>query len=175
MVRHQLVCHPATATAFVRRVQATLGRAPGGRLAACYIIEGDIDRLRIPPPAAPERADRLWQHTCCELFIGRQSDDAYRELNFSPSGRWAAYAFARYREAELPEPPFEAPAIRVRIGDGKIELDVMLAAEERFAGKMRIGLSTVVEEEGGRLSYWALRHPPGKPDFHHRDAFAVEL
>jgi len=25
------------------------------------------------------------------------------------------------------------------------------------------------------LSYWALRHPPGGPDFHHADCFAMEL
>jgi hypothetical protein len=174
-VTNELLCHPGSATAFVRRVHATLGRAPGGRLAARYVIEGEIGRLRIPPPATPDRADRLWQHTCCELFIARKTDDAYRELNFSPSGRWAAYAFRRYREAELPEPQLEAPSIRVRIGDGRIELEALVAAEQRSAGKMRIGLSTVVEEEGGRLSYWALKHPPGKPDFHHPDAFVVEL
>jgi hypothetical protein len=33
----------------------------------------------------------------------------------------------------------------------------------------------VIEAADGSLSYWALRHPPGKPDFHHRDAFALEL
>ena len=33
----------------------------------------------------------------------------------------------------------------------------------------------VIEENDGRLSYWALRHAPGKPDFHHPEAFALEL
>jgi len=42
-------------------------------------------------------------------------------------------------------------------------------------GAMRLALSAVIEEERGRLSYWALRHPPGKPDFHHPDAFALAL
>ena len=27
----------------------------------------------------------------------------------------------------------------------------------------------------GGISYWALAHPPGKPDFHHADGFALEL
>jgi len=35
--------------------------------------------------------------------------------------------------------------------------------------------STTFEETNGRLSYWALAHPPGKPDFHHPDCFALEL
>jgi hypothetical protein len=33
----------------------------------------------------------------------------------------------------------------------------------------------VIEEKNGALSYWALRHPAGKPDFHRRSAFAMEL
>jgi hypothetical protein len=39
----------------------------------------------------------------------------------------------------------------------------------------RIGLSAVIEEADGTISYWALAHPPGEPDFHHADCFALEL
>jgi hypothetical protein len=39
----------------------------------------------------------------------------------------------------------------------------------------RLGLSAVIEETNGNKTYWALVHPPGKPDFHHKDAFAYEL
>ena len=35
--------------------------------------------------------------------------------------------------------------------------------------------AAVIEEDGGPLSYWALQHPPGNPDFHHPDGFALEL
>jgi hypothetical protein len=38
-----------------------------------------------------------------------------------------------------------------------------------------MGLSAVVKEASGALTYWALRHAPGKPDFHHSEAFALEL
>jgi hypothetical protein len=41
--------------------------------------------------------------------------------------------------------------------------------------RLRIAMAAVVEDEGGRLSYWALRHPPGRPDFHHPDSFTLEL
>jgi hypothetical protein len=40
---------------------------------------------------------------------------------------------------------------------------------------LRLGLSAVIESCNGSLSYWALRHPAGKPDFHHADAFALGL
>jgi hypothetical protein len=33
----------------------------------------------------------------------------------------------------------------------------------------------VIEAIDGTLSYWALAHAPGSPDFHHLDCFALEL
>ena len=95
---------------------------------------------------------------------------AYREFNFSPSGEWAAYAFAAYRDGG---PLVIAdPIITVRRAPERLELEASVPVE---GASLRIGLSVVVEDAEGALSYWALRHAPGKPDFHHRDAFALEL
>jgi hypothetical protein len=33
----------------------------------------------------------------------------------------------------------------------------------------------VIESADGSISYWALRHPAGRPDFHHLDGFALLL
>jgi hypothetical protein len=38
-----------------------------------------------------------------------------------------------------------------------------------------MGISAILVERDGRKSYWALAHPPGEPDFHHPDCFALEL
>jgi len=57
--------------------------------------------------------------------------------------------------------------------DASIRLD-RLSPMHRDA-KLSIAVSAVVEDQDGLLSYWALRHPPGKPDFHHADAFALVL
>jgi len=38
-----------------------------------------------------------------------------------------------------------------------------------------LAVSAVVEDRDGVLSYWALRHPPGEPDFHHPGAFTLQL
>ena len=154
--------HPATPCAALRgiRVSATL---ISNKVSIVYAMDGQIERLRIPPPRAPRFADNLWQHTCCELFVARPGG-GYREFNFSPSGEWAAYEFDGYREGRR---PIEArPQIVLR----GAQLEVSL--EEKGG---RIGLSAVIEEQDGAISYWALRHPPGKPDFHHPDAFAMEL
>ena len=32
-----------------------------------------------------------------------------------------------------------------------------------------------MKDVDGGISYWALAHPPGKPDFHHPDSFALTL
>jgi hypothetical protein len=112
----------------------------------------------------------LWQHTCCELFVARHGTPAYEELNFSPTGDWAAYAFRDYRQGGAAE--VAHPVIEVRISPGMLELRAAVRVAE---GPARLGLSAVIEEVDGRLSYWALRHAPGKPDFHHPHAFAMEL
>ena len=100
---------------------------------------------------------------------------AYREFNFSPSGEWAVYAFDSYRSGgelgvEL------IPRILVRQTRGRLELDAKICQELLPpGGPLRLGLSAVVEDTEGVLSYWALRHPPGSPDFHHTDTFALQL
>jgi hypothetical protein len=40
---------------------------------------------------------------------------------------------------------------------------------------LRLGLAAIVEDKARVLSYWALKHPAEKPDFHHADGFVVEL
>jgi hypothetical protein len=100
--------------------------------------------------------------------MGQQS---YWEFNFSPSGEWAAFAFKSYRDGRPIENDRLDPDITVRSAANSFELealvrlDCFLAITPRAA--LRLGLSAVIEENDGALSYWALKHPAGKPDFHH--------
>jgi hypothetical protein len=59
----------------------------------------------------------------------------------------------------------------------QLEAQIELAslAEAPPDGPWRLGLSAVIEGAAGELSYWALAHPPGRPDFHRADCFALEL
>ena len=93
-----LVCHPESRAGAVRGVRAHVLRSADGALAVAFTIEGDIARLRVPPPVPPHFADGLWQRTCCEVFARRRGAAGYHEFNLSPSGAWAAYAFRGYRE-----------------------------------------------------------------------------
>ena len=99
----------------------------------------------------------------------------YREFNFSPSGEWAAYTFRGYRDGGELDIDM-APIIAVHRSVDRLELHAEIRPDCLPPGRsLQLGLSAVVEDADGVLSYWALRHPPGKPDFHHADAFALQL
>lgn len=184
-----LLPHRDAPGAGVRRLAARADVAEPGSLLLQYVLEADLGRVRLPSPApGGGRAERLWAHTCFEAFIGRADSPHYLELNFSPSGEWAAYRFESYRHgmapAELPQPP----RLALRSAEERLELEAevdlsgVLPEPDRAAmrpgariGGLRIALSTVVEDRDGGLSYWALRHPAGRPDFHHPDGFTLEL
>ena len=161
--------HPAVPCAALREIWVSIERQSES-LQVAFVLEGELDRLRIPAPRPPRAAERLWQHTCCEVFIARNGAPGYRELNLSPSGEWAAYQFARYREGGTLTIP--DPGIAVTRTTRRMELSARI---QNLPGKVSLGLCAVIEDEQGALSYWALRHAPGKPDFHHPDAFALEL
>ena len=168
-----LACHPATPARAALDVRATVVRSTDGAFAVTYVIHGDVDRIRVPPSRPAHFADELWRHTCFELFVKRQGGDAYREFNFSPSGEWAAYDFTSYRQL-LALRDDVAIDVRVQRDSGKLTVDarVELDADEHTL-RLVLGVSAVVEEIDGTLSYWALTHPADKPDFHRAEAFVV--
>ena len=178
-----LACHPETPSNAVHSVDAQVCRTPQGTLAVTYVLEGALERLRVPAPRPPRIAHRLWEHTCCEIFIAAKGRPGYHEFNLSPSGEWAVHAFERYRKgAPLSDPPDAeglAPRIAVRNAAGRMELDAVVRLDRlsslHLTASLSLALSAVVEDSEGLLSYWALTHPPGRPDFHHAEAFALEL
>jgi len=173
-----LLRHPDCPPSPIREIRVDAVRLADGRLSFVYGAAGDIGRARIPAAAASERTDGLWRHTCFEAFVRPADGEAYFEFNFAPSGQWAAYRFDSRRggRANL---PIEAPAVRTAESGESLGLvaSVALGALPELLpwGNWRIGLAAVIEASDGGLSYWALRHPPGPPDFHHRDCFAAEL
>jgi hypothetical protein len=174
-----LTRHEQTPTDAVRSIAARVSRSLGGVLRIEFVVAGDLHRLRIPAPGPSRPVIGLWEHTCVEAFIASNADTAYHELNCAPSGEWAIFAFRGYRDIAPRPDDVTAPEITARHTPERLELDVVVRLRGLSAAyadaPLRVGLSAVIEEEDGRLSYWALRHPPGKPDFHHPDAFALTL
>jgi hypothetical protein len=167
-----LTCHSDTPSAAVRGIRARVSRRRADVLAVSYAIDCELARLLVPAARAPRFAEGLWQHTCCELFVAGKGERSYREFNFSPSGEWAAYAFTGYRQGRAMRDEALNPGIAVHRSARGLCLDASVPCAR---GKLQLGLCAVIEEKSGALSYWALGHVAGKPDFHHPDAFALEL
>ena len=170
-----LACHPRTRSQAIRAIDVAVGEAANGGFSLTFGLVGDISGLLIPDARSPRRADSLWRHTCVEIFVTEEKGNGYREFNFSPSGEWAVYAFRDYRDGGQMNIEL-APGIIVRKTLNRLELDAEIRRRDLPPGRLaRMGLSAVVEDTDGALSYWALQHPPGKPDFHHTDTFASQL
>jgi hypothetical protein len=173
---HRLAAHPKTLPRAVENLSFKFAWTGAGRWVLEFHTSAPASSLMLPALAEPTRADELWKHTCCELFLLDPAHGSYFEFNFSPSGRWAAYRFDGYRKgmrdlevrrprisASLPaEPHFH---LRVDFEDPAL----------RNPAPWRAGVSAVIEEADGTKSYWALAHPKENPDFHDEDGFTLEL
>lgn len=176
-----LIAHPDAPGAAVRSIGVRV-RAQAGELRLEYVMAGDLARVRLPAEARGGRADGLWRHTCFEAFLGLAGSPGYLELNFSPSGQWAAYRFSGYRRDMTPLELASPPRIHARREGERLTLETSVscgalaahAASDRPAAA-QLGLAAVVEEDSGTLSYWALGHFGARPDFHDRRAFSAGL
>lgn len=157
------------------RVEVEIERPRPLDLALTWVVTGDIERLRIPPPATVRRRDGLWQHSCFETFLQRPSEESYYELNLAPSGEWAAYSFTGYRR-DMAKAEMAAPCIAVRQSLRELRAEAAVRLPKAWAeSSWHLAVSAVLEDVDGTISYWALAHPPGRPDFHHQDCFVAEL
>lgn len=171
-----LTPHPDTPCEAVTRIEVNLARARPASLALRYLVTGDIGALSLPRPVERARADELWKHSCFEAFIAVGEGAGYREINLSPSNRWAAYDFDGYREGMRPADGVVLNHLTQRAGDTQYELVATLEMPGfPLDQPWRLGLAAVIEQTDGAKSYWALAHGPGKPDFHRADAFAHRL
>ncbi len=152
--RRHLICHPATPAKAVRAVWAEVA-------------------LSFEDGFSPDTAtDGLWQSSCFEAFLTEEGQPDYTEFNYAPDGRWACYQFDDYRSLLKSDDlaPWDMTCERgAALYILRIEPGIYPDRGSRLA------LSAVIEELDGTKSYWALRHPPGKPDFHHPDCFQLTL
>jgi len=191
--------HPDSPCGPLTGVEVEVARLGPLILELRYVLRGSVDKISLRSP----EADDLWRHTCFEAFLRVGEEEGYLEYNVAPSGDWKAYSFLGYREgreaakgaglARLDldrrtrpltaekRAQYEASGLdsmerfEPSYFSAKAQLSLPRALTLALDRPWHLGLSTVVEERNGRLSYWALAHPPGDPDFHHRDCFVLEL
>lgn len=174
--RASLHCHATGTSASVQSIEATVQRLSDVALKLSYHLQGDMPALRIPGTVPVARRDGLWQHTCAELFIAVPHQEAYLEFNFAPSTEWAAYEFSAYRQQGVRVAEFDSPTIvcRQQAQELLLQVDLQVPALAQNA-RWQLGLSMVIEDAQGQLSYWALSHAGERPDFHRRESFVLDI
>jgi hypothetical protein len=148
------------------------------RLTVRYELRGPLKQFAIPASSdTPGRMDRLWENTCFEFFFSPKGSDQYWEFNLSPSGHWNVYRFSSYRKGMREERAFTALPFSVEAEPNSliINLEANLSALIRSGEAVNEGISAVVRLTDGTLTYWALKHPGPRPDFHRRDGFLLDL
>jgi hypothetical protein len=170
-----LQAHPTTPAGFVQRLEVTLSAESDASLHFIYSLRGNLTDLDIPAAAAAQRTDELWRQTCFEAFLRPAGSQGYLELNFSPSSEWAAYSFSSYRKDMTSATLASQPAIVCEHDSQRLTLEARVTLAQLISTDVQLALSAVLRARSGKISYWALRHAPGKPDFHHDASFVATL
>ncbi|MBD2329378.1 DOMON-like domain-containing protein [Alkalinema sp. FACHB-956] len=137
-----------------------------------------LDSLAIAPPAnCPERRDNLWETTCFEFFLGLPNSPQYWEFNLSPSGHWNVYRFTDYRQGMEPETQITSLPFQLKQWSNQLELAVEfdLASILSITQSLDVGITTVIQDKSGTVTYWALTHLGEQADFHRRDSFILTI
>jgi hypothetical protein len=160
-------------------LRASAVRGPGALQLRWTLASDGADLgtlLRLPSPAAgPRRLDDLWQHTCVEAFVAATDQESYLELNLSPAGDWNVYALQGYRQGLEPLAGLTSLPAHIVRQPQRLQLSVSLPLPPAMAAapQLAVGLTAVLEDVAGELSYWALHHPAAQADFHHRGGFTL--
>ncbi|MEM6908799.1 MAG: hypothetical protein AAF494_08970 [Pseudomonadota bacterium] len=146
----------------IRAVTAKISATETG-CDAEFRLDGRIEGIRLPDTAPSIRTDELWKTSCFEVFWQPIGGASYRELNLSPSTRWAAYDFDAFREG-MREAPVDAIALAVSSTDTELVLSANIAAD--LPSPAQVALTAIVEHRNQTIQYWSLAFGPGRPDFH---------
>ena len=153
----------------------------GNQLQVTYQLEDPLSLVALPiKNDNPERRHELWRTTCLEFFLGVVGTNRYWEVNLSPAGHWNCYRFEEYRQGMQEE---GAIAMQASGGiaalpltqSGEVVATVELGAIIRAHEPLELGVTAVVEDRQGTLSYWAIAHTGPEADFHRRDSFTLTV
>lgn len=175
-----LLRHPSDRSPSDITIDATAKLVGDGHISARFTVIGNLGNVDIPDLSTnPNRKDELWRHTCFEVFIRQPDQKSYIEYNLSPTRDWAAYEFQDYRKGMKDAAVDERPTMRTLASSDQFVLDALFNFSppkgSAISSTLHIGLSAILAGVDGAVSHWALAHPPGKPDFHHSDCFALQI
>lgn len=126
------------------------------------------------------RLIKLWEKTCFELFI-KNNHDQYIEFNFSPNFEWNCFYFNKKSDPLVEWEQMQMPVIDILLSSEHFFLFVDIKKEffpKGFFGvgfELCAGITSVIKEKTGSMSYWALSHADTRPNFHHFDSFKYKF
>jgi len=171
----KLICHPKDLNPSVSSIETSVVRLDADRLQFSYSLTGELSALKVPILQTSAMMEGLWQHTCFEAFIAVHNELGYLEFNFSPSSLWTIYRFDDYRQ-RVNYAGGITPKIHVEMTEAELQLIAEIQLPKHLVNNnLQIGLNAVIENKQAQLTYWALRHPAEKPDFHLKAGFALLL
>ncbi len=127
-----------------------------------------------------ERLVKLWEKTCFEFFLKNEHGE-YVEFNFSPNFEWNCFYFPKkgdpLKEWELMSRPNTEILLSLDHYFIVVELRKELFPPGFFDQKteLKAGMTSVIKDKKGALSYWALTHSDSRPNFHHFDSFTMKV
>ncbi len=172
-----LLHHPTTHCPQVSSIGVEVTRTSSSSIRFCYRLNANLARIRLPQRVTQTRRDELWRHTCFEAFVSTPDTSQYVEFNVSPSTEWAIYQFDDYRQGARAV-SVSSLQVAVTSRDDLLTLDAefdLTSLGFNANQPLQMGISAVIECFDRIISYWAIKHPMPKPDFHHRDGFALLL
>jgi hypothetical protein len=118
-----------------------------------------------------ERVIKLWEKTCFEFFL-KNSADEYVEFNFSPCFEWNCFYFKKTGDPLAEWEKMNRPETQILLSIDHFFLMVELKKELFPPGffnqntELSVGITSVLKNKSGQLSYWALAHSDTRPNFH---------
>lgn len=142
-----------------------------------YKVQGELPAIDLGeghPHHA--RVIKLWEKSCFELFM-KNAEDNYIEFNFSPEFEWNCFYFAKKGDALAEYARMDLVKVDILLSLDVfhliVELDKKKFPENFFKGQLNAGITSVIKEKNGKLSYWALSHHDTRPNFHDFRSFTA--
>ncbi len=145
-----------------------------------YKLTGNLSSIDLGKDSPNHaRVIKLWEKTCFELFIKNQKD-SYVEFNFSPEFEWNAFYFVKKGDSLTEYARIDAVKIDIlaslEVFHLIVEIDKKKFPDGFFDGnELSAGITGVIKEKSGNLSYWALSHEDTRPNFHDFRSFRYKF
>lgn len=145
-----------------------------------YKMTGDLASIDLGSETPNHsRVIKLWEKSCFELFIKNQKD-SYVEFNFSPEFEWNAFYFAKKGDALAEYARIDSVKIDILLSLEVFHLIVQIDKKKFPDGffdgnELSAGITSVVKQKNGSLSYWALSHEDTRPNFHDFRSFRYKF